>query len=196
MERVSVVVATFGADEWLRRGSAKAEQTRRQLHPGAVDVNVVHCHADSLAVARNLAGYDSGRDIDWLCFLDADDDLEPGYLEVLVDGAGDLRAPAFRLGEDLVDLTGRDIDTMNPCVIGTLIRRDLFIDAGGFWHERAWEDWSLFRRAWLLGAEIVHHPDAIYHAATRPESRNSTVDRPEHLHRDIRAAHTAWLATR
>lgn len=193
MERVTIIVGTFGDEAWMARGIATAGRIILE-HETRNDVPVRAYHGRTLAEARNAAAYEA--DPGWLCFLDADDDLEPGYLDALLAGSGDLRAPAFRLGYELVDLTGRDIDTINPCVIGTLIRRDLFIDAGGFWHERAWEDWSLFRRAWLLGARIVHHPDAVYHASTEAGSRNNTVTRPLDLLRDIRAAHTAWLATR
>lgn len=85
---------------------------------------------------------------------------------------------------------------MNPCVIGTLIRRELFAEAGGFWSERAWEDWSLFRRAWLLGATIDHVPAAVYRVTVNPAGRNSTIDRPHSLHREILRSHATWLRTR
>lgn len=197
MERVTVIVATFGSDDWEAAGD---DAMRRLIESGgaasnAGRVHVVRSHERTLVEARNAAAYTAAAG--WLCFLDADDDLEPGYLDALLAGSGDLRAPAIRYDDaDPVVLADRCIDGINPCVIGTLIRRELFIDAGGFWHERAWEDWSLFRRAWLLGAEIVHHPDAVYRVNTRPDSRNNTVRRPRELHRSIRAAHQAWMETR
>lgn len=194
MDPVTIIVATFGSDDWHRAGHFTASLLAKQHMPAHT---VRHYHGRTLADARNSAAYEA--DPGWLCFVDADDDLDPGYIHALAgpSGSGDLRAPAVRWDDGpAVSLADRNIDTMNPCVIGTLIRRQMFLDAGGFWHERAWEDWSLFRRAWLLGAEIGHHPEAVYHVNTRPDSRNNTVARPEQLHRDIRAAHTAWLATR
>lgn len=205
MERVTVIIATFGDAEWEAAGDACRDRfvNAGHLHRGSIgSIAFRRSHERTLAEARNVAAYDAYPG--WLCFLDADDDLEPGYLDVLLAGSGDLRAPALRQmhpdgTSELVPLAGRDVAGINPCVIGTLIRRDMFIDAGGFWHEYAWEDWSLFRRAWLLGAEIVHHPDAVYRANVRPGSRNETVGNGrtrQLLHRDIVAAHDAWLRTK
>ena len=92
-----------------------------------------------------------------------------------------------------ISLAGRKIKDWNPCVIGTLIRKSMFVRCGGFWDERAYEDWSLFRRAWLLKAKIEHVPDAVYTVHVRPESRNNTVDDPLGLCQDIRMSHRAWM---
>ena len=193
---VAVIVATFG-DE------AFAQLARRVAVPsaeaaGADELHVIH--GQTLHQARNEGA--ARAEAEWLCFLDADDELEPGYLPELLGAAGELRAPSARYvvaGEPIpapISFASRNIAHVNPCVIGTLLRHELFEQAGGFWPERAWEDWSLFRRAWLLGATIEHVPSAIYRVNVNPAGRNSTVDRPHTLHREILRSHAAWLHKR
>jgi glycosyltransferase involved in cell wall biosynthesis len=197
---VSVIVATFGDERWRDLAERRAiPSARAAIERRGADAEILAVHLDDgpLAYARNEAAAVAVGE--WLCFLDADDELEPGYLDALLapDRWGDLRAPAVRFLDDAtipdpVTLDDRDIRHLNPCVIGTLIRRDMFHEAGGFWGERAWEDWSLFRRAWLLGAKIEHVRGAVYAVHVDPTGRNSTVDRPRALHRDIIQTHTRW----
>jgi GT2 family glycosyltransferase len=193
---VAVVVATFGENRWAelaRRAVASAER----LEPAEL---IVHHGGGGIADARN-AGAARAR-APWLCFLDADDELERGYLSAMSAAGADrgLLAPAVREVVDglagparTLDDARRDIGRgWNPCVIGTLIRRDVFELVGGFWRERAWEDWSLFRRAWLAGEPVRHVPDAVYRVHVNPNGRNSTVDRPQQLHREILNSHAVW----
>ena len=197
-DSVAVVVATFGEDRWAQLARTIAAPSAEAEHPAELIVE----HGPTLHQARN-AGAARARS-EWLCFLDADDELEPGYLSALLapDVLSDLRAPAVRYvvasAPDPAPLVfaSRNIAHMNPCVIGTLIRRELFEAAGRFWPERAWEDWSLFRRAWLLGATIEHIPTAVYRVTVNPAGRNSTVDRPHTLHREILRSHAAWIQQR
>ncbi len=193
---VTVLVATFGTDAWRITGERRACRLTSHGAP------IVHVHADTLAEARNLAA--SRARTGWLCFVDADDDLADGYLPAMVAADGDLRAPALvEVADDGTETTidllepRRDIVTgWNPCPIGTLIGRDLFHDVGGFWDEPAWEDWSLFRRAFLAGASLRHVPGAVYRAHVRPDSRNRTVHQPDQLRAAIIASHRRWLRTR
>lgn len=197
MDTVAVVVATFGAERWAEHARRIAVPSADAQHPDELIVH--HAAGDQLHQARNAAAALARSD--WLCFLDADDELEPGYLAAMAAASGDLRAPAVRFvtagtAPPPPTVLRRDMATLNPCVIGTLIRRDLFAEVGGFWPERAWEDWSLFRRAWLTGATIAQVPDAVYRVNVDPTGRNSTVDRPHTLHREILRSHAAWLAQR
>lgn len=191
---VAVIVATFGDPRWAQMARTVAAPSAAAQHPGELRLE----HAATLAEARNAGA--AATSAPWLCFLDADDELEPGYLAELTAGSGDLRAPAVRYvtaGEpepEPISLAGRNISTMNPCVIGTLVPRDLFDRAGRFWTEPAWEDWSLFRRCALLGATIVHHPGAVYRVNVSPTGRNSTIPNPTALHRQIRQAHARWIS--
>lgn len=195
-DSVAVVVATFGEDRWAQLARTIAAPSAEAERPAEL---IVH-HGQTLHQARNDAA--SLARSEWLCFLDADDQLEPGYLAALLSASADLRAPAVRYvvpgAPDPAPLVldRRNISTMNPCVIGTLVRRQLFEEAGRFWPERAWEDWSLFRRCWLLGATIEHVPAAVYRVTVNSAGRNSTVDRPHTLHREILRSHAAWRRNR
>jgi glycosyltransferase involved in cell wall biosynthesis len=191
-KQVTVCIGTYGDAEWYAKAVALAGPT--ELEQGC---EVVIRHADTLAQARNdLAEAANGE---WLIFLDADDSLEPGYVGALMSAHGDLRAPAVRYvysdGSSTPPQTfgERDMLTMNQCVIGTAIRRSMFWDVGGFWEERAWEDWSLFRRMYLLGASITHNPEAIYRATVNYGGRNGTVYNPQDLNEEIRRSHEEWL---
>ena len=155
----TVIVATFGDPKWVALAKDRAVPSAESQ-----GVPVIQYHGDTLAQARNFAA--SQADTEWLCFLDADDELAPGYFRAMERSSADWRAPSVSWVTDGVasgpqSLAGRNIRVMNPCVIGTLIRKDMFDNVGGFWEERAYEDWSLFRRAWLRGARVGHVNDAV-----------------------------------
>lgn len=187
---VSVIVGTFGPEHWVDLANARAIPSAT-----AEGVEVIHRHGATIAEARNAGA--AAASSEWLVFLDADDELEPGYIAAMAAADGDLRAPAVRYvtateHPDPIILDGRNIDRLNPCVIGTALRRDMFDFVGGFWNERAWEDWSLFRRCWLAGAKLVHVPTAVYRAHVNPTGRNNTVSDPVGLSRHIRRRHAEW----
>jgi GT2 family glycosyltransferase len=197
---ITVIIATYGDRAWVEH----AERATASVE-GAPAI-AVHYDVDTLSLGdiRNLAVQDAdnaGYARGWLCFLDGDDQLAPGYLNAMraVEPAGPdrLLAPAVSFnGRQPVMFDDRDIDHINPCVIGTLIHRDQFDDIGGFWGEPAWEDWSLFRRAWLNGATIEHVPDAVYCADSTPDGRNSIVPHPHQLHAQICRTHEKWIQNR
>lgn len=207
---VTAIVVTFGSLAWAQSG-LRATAATMVNNPDHL-IHHLHAEADNIADARNMAVEE--RDPQgWICFVDGDDELEPGYLNAMTaapDGEylwPGLLTPSLRIVSERdrrrrrepnpVDLTkSRDISTMNPCPIGTLIHRRMFDEVGGFWDERAWEDWSLFRRAWLLGATIVPVPDAVYRANISPTGRNSTVRNPKQLRDEIISSHDVWLAAR
>jgi glycosyltransferase involved in cell wall biosynthesis len=189
---ITVIIATFGSEAWRQKG---LEAFEKALHWGADDVIQAHAPDLTLAESRNWAA--EGVETEWICFVDADDDLAPGYIEAMKNADGPnnaLLAPALCLAGEMIPLEDRDIQTMNPCAIGTVLRKEDFLRAGGFWEERAWEDWSLFRRCWLLGCPVVHVKGAIYVANSTPTGRNATVENPEQLHKEIVASHVKWLA--
>lgn len=175
---MTVVVATFGSDDWADLGSATARNH-----------DAVHVHGDTLHDARNTAAEDA--DSEWLIYLDADDWLADGYVAAMAAGVWDLRAPRLRLHyPDRVvvpDLPARDIERTNPCCVGTAIRRDMLLAVGGWPDLPGWEDWFVFLRAARRGASIEHIPAAVYEARVRPESRNQTVPDAARLYQQIRA---------
>lgn len=175
---VTVIVATFGDGDWATCGNTTA---RRH--------GATHVHGPDLATARNQGAEHATSE--WLVFLDADDELLPGYVDAMGRASGDLRAPTLELAYHdrrfRPDLTKRDIERMNPCCIGTAIRRELLLDLGGFPAFEAWEDWGLFLRAVRRGATIEHVPGAVYRSWVRAHSRNQVVDDPRALFNTIRA---------
>jgi len=177
---VTVAVATFGDDGWRTLAEERAIPSAERL-----GVPVVHAHARTLHDARNEALAMVGTE--WVCHLDADDELEPGYFDAMADGACDLRAPAVRyvtvLGPDVQpkvprvaghdhDCTGECLDAGNWLVVGALARTELVRSVGGWRDWPIYEDWDLWLRCWRAGATVEAAPEAVYRAHVRPRSRN------------------------
>ena len=183
---VTVIVATFGSSVWQQLALERAIPSAM-----AQDCEVIVTHERTLAEARNRGvELASGE---WLVHLDADDRLDEGYAQAILDGTGDLRvAPLVEKCGPLrqpVRLDHRDIERVNPCHVGTGIRREMLLDCGGWPEFRAWEDWALFLRAFRRGAVVEFLPDDVpcYVSHSRPEGRNANVAEPWQLHRQIRA---------
>jgi glycosyltransferase involved in cell wall biosynthesis len=193
---IDVIVTTWGSDEWKARGIATALRNAGHFH-----------HIDNTTISAGAARNHAVEMIDpqdWICFLDADDHLGMFYKQRMwdrIERHNDpmaLFAPALQLGHrDARCLDDRDIiNGHNPCPIGTLIHRSIFDLIGGFGDEPAWEDFAMFQRAVLIGAEIQFVPGAIYIAADNPRGRNSTVRNPKWLRRQIQADNQRWLKGR
>lgn len=172
---VTVVVPVFGdptpwVDKARRAAMSAIEQT-------VAPERVVLATADDLATARN--GPAEWARTEWLCFLDADDELDVRYVEAMLAGDGDLRQPAT-LGivggvEDPypVVIPARPLLDANYIVIGAFVRTDLFREVGGFRDLPAYEDWDLWIRMWLAGATITAVPEAIYRVHVNAAGRNA-----------------------
>lgn len=194
---LTVVVATFGDRKWSELACRRAVPSAEPQAP------VVHVHLDTLANARN-AGAEQATS-EWLCFLDADDELEPGYVEAMAAGTADLRAPLVRyvsghrhaVTQNMVpdDWVPEMLRDGNHFVIGTLLRRSMFLEVGGFKDWPMYEDWCLWQRCWLAGAsfEVIH--GAVYRAHVRQNSRNRSPSRQEKeaTHHMIRRANLPHL---
>ena len=194
---VTVAISTFGGDEWRELAGKRAGASAK-----ALGVPVVFAHADTLHAARNAAL--AAVETEWVIFLDADDQLDAGYLEGLAAAPdADLIAPAVRYvrpsGRALRPAAvprvwGHDHDCEAVClaygnwmVIGTAVRAGMVRAVGGWRDWPAYEDWDLWARCWLAGATAAAAPEAIYIAHVRPESRNragTPADRME-AHRMI-----------
>lgn len=193
-------VATFGGEEWMRLASARAV-------PSALAQvsyrHVVYRHGETLHEARNAAL--AAVETEWVCFLDADDELERGYLDAMATGTADVRAPAVRYVHPggaaqtprVPNVAGHSHACVAEClpfgnwlVVGSLVRAGLVRRVGG-WRDFDWsEDWDLWLRCHLAGATFEAIPAAIYRAHVRRDSRNRAASRPARLaaHRAIAAA--------
>jgi hypothetical protein len=116
---------------------------------------------------------------EWLCFLDADDELRPGYFDAMAAGSADLRGPATVFVQPDGSATepslvpARPLEDSNYLVIGTLIRREMFLAVGGFRNLPVHEDYDLWLRCERQrGASIEQIPEAVYVVHQRPGSRN------------------------
>lgn len=196
---VHVLICTYGSQSWKQLAKERA-------YPSAVaeGVTATAIHGGrSIAECRNFA-VEVADPQGWIAFLDADDEYVPGYMAAMTAMDPEphhLLAPCIQYvsnGQEyaVLDLSDRDIAVVNPCCIGTLIHRSMFDAAGGFWDERGYEDWSMFRRAWLLGGQVRFAKRAIYRAHFDPNGRNTTIEDPEGCCRDIVTSHSVWYANR
>ena len=187
---VSVGIGTYGDESWVRLA-------RHRALPSS-PVKVFHRHRGTLQEARN-ACLDTLR-TEWVIFLDADDELEPGYVDAMAQGSADIRAPAVRYvpGPDpyVPRVVGHDhacsvdcLDDGNWIVIGACVRAQLIRDVGGWGPEDLYEDWALWRKLVKAGASVEAIPDAVYRAHVRPKSRNTpTRSKRVKWTREIQAA--------
>lgn len=199
-ESVDVLIPSFGDyEQWaplIQRASTSVYKTR---FPGAnVDLMEGHFNTPSLAMARNWLA--KGSKADWLIFLDADDELDPGYIKAMLAGTGDVRWPST-LG--VVDGVEDDYPVLlqprpsliisNHCIIGSMVRRVLFEAVGGFRDFPVLEDWDFWIRCALAGADFQPCPDAIYRVHVREGSRNTDLALHGQVYRQIQDEHqAAW----
>jgi hypothetical protein len=181
---VTVAVATYGDDGWIQLASRRAIPSAL-----ALDVSVVHVHGETLHEARNAAL--ARVETEFVIHLDADDELEAGYIDAMAAGTADVRAPSVcyvRRGRPDVPRMPRVAGHHHGCIadclawgnwliVGSAARTDLVREVGG-WHDYpVFEDWDLWARCWLAGATIEAVPNAVYRAHVRSDSRNRA---PQH----------------
>lgn len=192
---VTVAVATFGDGSWAQLAATRAIPSAE-----ALGVPVVYAHRHTLHDARNAAL--NQVDTEWVCHLDADDELDPGYFTAMGAGTADVRAPSVvyvvdgrprapwmpRVAGHRHLCTADCLTEGNWLVVGSVARTDLVRSVGG-WRDFDWsEDWDLWLRCHLAGATFEAIRPAIYRAHARPDSRNRGADRATKL-----AAHRAIL---
>jgi glycosyltransferase involved in cell wall biosynthesis len=178
---VSIIIATYGEKSWSELAWKRAVPSAEQQP--CFQVKVGHQPEQTIARVRNALAADCSTD--WLCFLDADDELAPGYLEAM-------RRAYERAGDGPVLLTpavqkvrkGRkhphtdfypevDLRIANWLVIGTMLKRSLFERVGGFEdYPHGFEDFSLWSKCARVGARVVKVRDAIYIQHVNPQSKH------------------------
>lgn len=192
---VTVCIGTFGDARWYDLARERAVPSALKQAP------VVHAHRSTLVEARNAAL--ASAESEWVIHLDADDELEPGYVDAMAVGTADVRGPVARYVDGSRShvwqprVAGHKHDCVADCLsagnwllVGAAVRTDLARKAGG-WRDFSWsEDWDLWVRCWLHGATFELIPDAIYRAYVRRDSRNRGQTMLEKLdaHRKIARA--------
>lgn len=198
---MGVGVATFGDPNWERMGSNA--MTSSAVNQGVLCMKSTWrvIHGESLGEARNEAAEVLSVSSDYIVFLDADDRLAAGYMQAMYRSIRDHKGgPAiFRpstLGvyegglvedDDPVMIPRTDMAKANCIVIGAACPLPLFEDVGGFDVDLpALEDWDLWIRMILAGAEVVDVPDAIYRVGVTSDSRNKKVESHRRAYKTIK----------
>lgn len=172
---VDVVVPIFGPPRYLRFAQERALPSieAQSVKPDSVTI----CAGPNVAEARNTGAADGHAE--WLLFVDADDEISETYIQHLLDGSCDLRGPATVFVkptgvEGPLLVPARDLEDSNYLVIGTLVRRALFEQVGGFRDWPVHEDYDLWLRCARAGASIEQIEEAVYTVHERQGSRNRT----------------------
>ena len=171
---ISVIIGTYG-DDWLARNrqvyDRAIESVRNQTSD---DVELILSHETTLQSARNLGARKAlGR---YLVFLDADDWLDPDFCERIVEPEDVLQPKtAYHRGgvqgeveylepyEDLLD--------GNHLIIGCPVKREVFMDVGGFDDYHVFEDWALWLKVRQAGGTFGK-TTGVYNIDTTEYSRN------------------------
>lgn len=194
---VTVAVATFGDQKWVNLARSRAIPSAQRQ-----DVPVIHCHGENLSNARNLC-LDRAQ-TEYIIYLDADDELESGYVKAMATGVADVRAPSVRYVRTvprgrpfMPKVAGHHhicdsncLTAGNWLVIGAQARTEALRKVGG-WHEfPVYEDWDMWLRCYLAGYTIQAIPQAVYRAHVNLRSRNRGPSQAVKLaaHRAIAAA--------
>jgi len=163
------------------------------------EILMEHQPDGTLASARNRAAERARGD--WLCFLDADDELDSGYIAametVISDYERDRDSATSPIHAELYTprvsyvRKGRaeaprfwkhvPLEEGNWLIIGTVLPKDLFWEVGGFQEWPIYEDWALFAACHKAGARIIEVPQAVYVAHQRSDSRNKSMSRRERV---------------
>lgn len=183
----SVVISTFGDPKWQALAQERAIPSA-----GSFGVPVYYNHCDSLYEARNKGLYEV--ETEYVCHVDADDALAPGFFESMAKVSGDLRPPSVNYVHQNVTFMPRVIgrygvhkhicraeclEEGNWLVVGTVARTKLLQDIGGWRDYVTFEDFDLFQRAWIAGATITPVPEAVYRAYSTPQGRCKNLPQVE-----------------
>lgn len=181
--KIGVVIPAFG-DWYIRKSADAVDSVMGLVVPDGVEVvwQVIEV-VDNVSVARNQgAKHMLAKDADWLIFLDADDLLDPGYVEKALPYMDlvDLIQPAtcgfYPDGStdeepNLIE-PARSFLQRNHIVIGAPVRASLFEEVGGFNDLPVLEDWDLWIRVMLAGGVVYESPGSIYWVGVNPKGRN------------------------
>lgn len=199
---ISIIITTYGADHWRDIAWSRAYPSTQDQ---GVNEIIVH-HAPSLTIgpARNEAA--SKATGEWLLFLDADDELDPFYVRAMTEAICSAERPEPALLQPAVSyirkgvqqqpvlLPAIDLRVANYLVIGTVLRRSLFEQVGGFNdYHHGLEDWSLWAKCWQAGATVFPVPQAIYYAHFNPHSAHRLLWRNRRLQVQLHKAVQAEL---
>lgn len=170
-DQVTVAIPIFGdVRVWLPRAREAQASVEAQTVPTYCRI----IEGVDLADARNHAL--AVVDTEFVILLDADDALDPRYVEHMLAGDGDVRWPAVRyLDGRVVAEASNPLPEWNQVVIGAMARRDLLVEVGGFRDLPVLEDYDLWCRCWAAGADMRPCLDAVYRYHHTPTGRSGAA---------------------
>jgi hypothetical protein len=184
---ISIVVSTFGSFRWQLQAQERALPNARSF-----GVPVIYNHGNSLHEARNLGLYQV--ETEFVCHLDADDELAPDFFEQMEKVDGDLRPPSVNHVYERVtfmpQVVGKNgvhrhtcvadcLEDGNWLVVGTVAKTKLLQQVGGWKEWGNFEDWDLWMRCWIAGASITPVPKAVYKAYSTAQGRCKNMPQQE-----------------
>ncbi len=199
---ISVLISSYGDDTWVDLASERAVPSAQRENPA--EVIPVHWPKGNIATVRNAAAAKASQG--WLLFLDADDELAPGYVAAMTNAVNAHPDPWTLFTPQVQYVVNRKprrpkfwpempLRQANWLVIGTLVSKELFDDVGGFREfPHGLEDWNLWARCVRAGATILRVPDAIYVAHWNRNSKHHELsrDRDQHMYWYRKAGEDAW----
>lgn len=205
--RFHVIVGIYGENQRYYDLAMKRAIPSAKAATGDVD-HVMFAKHDTLQLARNLPAEKLKGETDWLIFLDADDELDPAYIEAMQRKVaslppGDFVIQPATLGvvdgvedpEPVLIPAKPSLWDGNHCVIGSAVPLELFLRVDGFDNWPAWEDWGLWLKCLKAGAQFTSCPEAIYrvHIDTEAKSRNQIDPKvARDLFQRMRAHYQRW----
>lgn len=178
LKDVSIVISTFGNYKWQLQAQERAIPSAKSF---GVPVYYNHVGADKgLHVARNMGL--AQVETEFVCHLDADDELSSDFFEHMDKVEGDLRPPSVNHVYERVTFMPHVVGHNHICVanclefgnwlvVGTVARTELLKKVGGWKEWGTFEDFDLWQRCWIAGATITSVPAAIYRAYSTPQGR-------------------------
>jgi GT2 family glycosyltransferase len=198
MSSFGVVVGVYGDSHWVSLAKEAAETA---WIAGADEVII--CYGNNLSEARNKGARDLMTH--YVTFLDADDKLHSDFFRHLSDHVDDSKQALYKpqtidafsdgtsIGPHFIR-SNVSLFHSNSLVIGTTIRRSDFLDTAGFDSELpALEDWDLFLRLHIAGAEIVECEGVIYIISAGSQGRNSDQEKHRKAFQEIKRRYRTFI---
>lgn len=192
MAACSIVIVSYGSAWWKQVGDERALPSAQAQG----DYEIIRIHRDdpntNLCSLRNHAVAQATSEK--IVIVDADDELEPGYVDAMLAATGDIRYPKIRVLSEPdetplpapYEIDPRPIWEGNYVIVAAMMRRDMFLSLGGYDPALEYaEDWDFYIRAFFAGASFQFVPNAIYRQHWRAGARNQHPD-GERLRQQIR----------